>query len=300
MLAIIIPYYKITFFEATLQSLANQTNQQFKVYIGDDASLENPSILLEKFKGQFKFEVHRFDENLGGNSLTKQWERCIALSANEEWLMILGDDDVLGENVVEEFYNNLPVIKYNDCKIVRYATVVIDEQLNTKSNIFEHPILEYGLEYFSRKLKGGTRSSMSEFFFKKETYLKFKFVSYAASFYSDDRALLDFSNNKPIYTINTAVVFIRISDYSISGGDNKVALLDAELHYLKYIYHHKFKYFNKTDKLLILNRFENALNKNKVKTIYLWVQLYLSYLLNFDKIQFIKFNKRLARKILNK
>lgn len=39
MLAIIIPYYKFTFFEATLQSLANQTDQRFKVYIGDDASL---------------------------------------------------------------------------------------------------------------------------------------------------------------------------------------------------------------------------------------------------------------------
>ena len=47
MLAIVIPYFKLTFFEETLQSLANQTDQRFKVYIGDDASLENPSDLLE-------------------------------------------------------------------------------------------------------------------------------------------------------------------------------------------------------------------------------------------------------------
>ena len=38
MLSIIIPYYKLTFFEATLQSLACQSAKRFKVHIGDDAS----------------------------------------------------------------------------------------------------------------------------------------------------------------------------------------------------------------------------------------------------------------------
>ena len=103
MLAIIIPYFKLTFFEATLDSLANQTDQRFKVYIGNDASLENPADLLEKYKGKFDFEYHRFEENLGGISLTQQWERCIKLSNDEEWFMILGDDDYLSKNVVSEF-----------------------------------------------------------------------------------------------------------------------------------------------------------------------------------------------------
>ena len=43
MLAIIIPYFKLLFFEETLQSLAIQTDKRFKVYIGDDASPEDPS-----------------------------------------------------------------------------------------------------------------------------------------------------------------------------------------------------------------------------------------------------------------
>ena len=48
MLAIVIPYYKIAFFEETLKSLANQTNKQFIVYIGDDASKDDPTFLLKK------------------------------------------------------------------------------------------------------------------------------------------------------------------------------------------------------------------------------------------------------------
>ncbi len=71
MLGIVIPFYKLTNFEATLESLANQTDQGFKVYIGDDASLENPVELLEKYKGKFDFVYHRFETNLGGISLVK-------------------------------------------------------------------------------------------------------------------------------------------------------------------------------------------------------------------------------------
>ncbi len=55
MLAIIVPYYKYSFFESTLQSLAAQTNKNFKVYIGDDCSPENPADLLEKYKSRINF-----------------------------------------------------------------------------------------------------------------------------------------------------------------------------------------------------------------------------------------------------
>ena len=51
MLVIIIPFYKLTFFEATLQSLASQTDMRFKVYIGDDASPEDCRRLLQQFEG---------------------------------------------------------------------------------------------------------------------------------------------------------------------------------------------------------------------------------------------------------
>ncbi len=50
MLAIIIPYYKLTFFEETLQSLVNLTDERFKVYIGNDGIPEDPSYLFQKNK----------------------------------------------------------------------------------------------------------------------------------------------------------------------------------------------------------------------------------------------------------
>lgn len=64
MLAIIIPYYKINFFKETLESLANQTDKRFKVYIGNDASTEDPTDLLNEFKGQIDFEYVAFTNKL--------------------------------------------------------------------------------------------------------------------------------------------------------------------------------------------------------------------------------------------
>ena len=72
MLAIVIPYYKLTFFEDTLASLAHQTDKSFKVYIGNDASPEDPLFLLNQYKGKFDFNYYKFENNLGSKSLVIQ------------------------------------------------------------------------------------------------------------------------------------------------------------------------------------------------------------------------------------
>ena len=102
-LAIVIPYFKLNFFESTLDSLAIQTDNRFKVYIGNDYSPDDPKPLLEKYKGILKFQYVEFENNLGKKSLVKQWERCIAEVHDEDWIVILGDDDVLSKNCIEDF-----------------------------------------------------------------------------------------------------------------------------------------------------------------------------------------------------
>ncbi len=292
MLAIIIPYYKITFFEATLQSLANQTNQQFKVYIGDDASLENPSILLAKFKGQFNFEYHRFDKNLGSKSLTKQWERCIALSANEEWLMVLGDDDVLGENVVEEFYKQFPIFN-EKTNVVRFASIIIFEENSSVSEVFLHPLWEKATDSYYRKYIGKTRSSMSEHIFLKEVFLQYKFYNYPLGWHSDDRAWIEFSENQPIYTINESVVFIRVSDESISGKtDNEQLKRQATILFFKNIITKKLGLFNSDQQYKLLLDFEVFMQKNGGLSLKEWRLMIFPYIKLYKFIPFVKVIRR--------
>ncbi|OYX85603.1 MAG: hypothetical protein B7Y83_04080 [Flavobacteriales bacterium 32-34-25] len=219
-LAIIIPFFKLAFFEDTLESLANQTDKRVKIYIGDDASPEDCSLLLEKYQGKFDFVYHRFETNLGGQSLTKQWERCIALSNDEEWFMILGDDDYLGEDVVAKFYNAISTFG-NQSNVIRNSSLLIDEYKEPISKVYDHPVYEEAIASYCRKLKGDSRSSLSEHIFRMASYKKYKFKDYKMAWSSDDRAIIDFADSKPIFSVDS-IVYVRMSDLNISGGKDNI------------------------------------------------------------------------------
>ncbi len=216
-LAIVIPYYKITFFEDVLQSLVNQTNKNFNVYIGNDNSPDPPQELVEGYRNEFNLKYIKFNDNLGSVSLTKQWERCIDLVAAEEWIMLLGDDDVLENNVVNEFYSNLNIIEEKAINVVRFASKLIDITGQELSAIYKHDVFELATDAYYRKFKWESRSSLSEYIFRTSSYIKKGFTNYPLAWHSDDKAWLDFTNSGLIYTCNDAVVNIRRSNENISG-----------------------------------------------------------------------------------
>lgn len=297
MLTIIIPFYKLTFFEETLQSLANQTDKRFKVYIGDDASAENPINLLNKFKGDFDFVYHRFETNLGGISLVKQWERCIAMLANEEWIMILGDDDYLSNTVVASWYENYSQF-YKKAEVIRFATKMIFQEKNEVSEKYEHPVWESATDSYLRKFNHQTRSSLSEYVFSRKTYAKHHFYDYPLAWNSDDQAWLDFSWNKPIYTINESFIFVRLSQLNISGKSDNCSLknISQALFYKKLIKSH-FQYFNKKEQLCFLRKYENEILKTRKLTWGEWNNLFYYYLRFYNFKELKKITKRFLKTI---
>src|SRR5690349_7148370 len=103
-LAVIIPAYKLAFFDKALSSLAYQTNKNFTVYIGDDCSPEDLEEITEKYKSQLDIHYTRFKNNIGAKYLVYHWNRCIQLTRGEPWLWLFSDDDIADANCVETFY----------------------------------------------------------------------------------------------------------------------------------------------------------------------------------------------------
>lgn len=294
MLAIIIPYYKITFFEATLQSLADQTNKQFNVYIGDDDSPENPSILLEKFKEKLDFRYEKFENNLGSKSLVKQWSRCIDLSANEEWFVLLGDDDVLGINFVASFYTNINKIK-KEINVVRFASCNINETGSQVSKVFQNPIIESSIDFFFRE----RRSSLSEYLFNKEKFLEIGFKEFPLGWCSDILAILELSDFKNVYSINDSVVYVRISDKSISGSKDLQNLKSqAAFDFLYYLLVKKKKFFNSFQRNELLKETTKIYLNNKKNTMFFfkltrcfWSEFLIYSYFNFLRLIFSSLKK---------
>ncbi|MEN2415064.1 glycosyltransferase family 2 protein [Flavobacterium mesophilum] len=296
MLAIVIPYYKIDFFEETLKSLANQTNKQFKVYIGDDASPNYPNLLLEKYINRFDFIYHRFEQNLGRKSLVRQWNRCIDFCADEEWIMILGDDDVLANNCIEVFYNNLKEIESLDVSVVRFATQIIDENDTAISNIYEHPKIEKATDFLIRKFKGGTRSSLSEYVFKKKIVDTIKFKDFPLAWSTDTLGVVEFSKGRNIFTINNALVYFRLSGKNITSQEDSI---EKNMAWFQFYYHLISNYGKQYPKELtdtLFDRIEKVQLNNK-KTPIRWIKLIWLYLVFHQFSRFLPLFKKIKNSI---
>ncbi|GAB2983576.1 glycosyltransferase family 2 protein [Mucilaginibacter puniceus] len=215
-LAIVIPFYKLTFFEVALNSIANQTNKNFKVYVADDGSTENVKPLIDQFKSKIELEYVRFDTNLGKTDLVAHWNRSVKL-ADEEWIWLFSDDDVMSEGCVQAFYDALnktgsqhDIYRFNIEMINNSGKVILVKDT--------HPRLETGYDFLLRRLHSKSLSAAVEYIFKKEVFEKNNgFVNFPLAFCSDDASWITFTNNKPIYTIPGSKVYWRSSAINISS-----------------------------------------------------------------------------------
>ena len=280
MLAIVIPYYKAHFFDSTLASLVAQTNKNFKVYIGDDASPEDPEETVQKYRKRINIEYQKFGENLGKSSLVKQWDRCIDLIQDEEWVMILGDDDVLEPNVVSAFYSHLPEFK-SRTNVVRFSTRIITEKPYHVSDAFKHPVWEPATSAHYRRVIGETRSSLSEYIFRRDAYEEYGFFNFPLAWHSDDRAWLEFSEGKPIYSINQACVLIRNSHLNISGKtDNEEQKYEASKAFYSYILSKQLHNYTKDQRLVLVSRYRTLIKRSRTLNLGEKLHIVLLYLRN--------------------
>ncbi|MGO4913025.1 glycosyltransferase family 2 protein [Leeuwenhoekiella sp. W20_SRS_FM14] len=293
LLAIVIPYYKIDFFEECLESLVNQTNKWFKVYIGNDNSPSDPTSMITKYQNKLNITYKFFPSNWGKNSLPEHWNRTINLINDEKWIMVLCDDDMLGPKVVEEFYRKLREVEIAEINLIRFATQEINGTGEIISNIQKHPKLQcYSDLFYSRFIRGG-RSSLSEHIFRKKAYDKYKFKNFPLAWHADDYAWLEFSDFGFVYSINTALVYFRLSEFNISRPNY---LLDEKREYAlvffkKVLMNHIHKF--KPEHQYPIIRYAEMLNYPNVKRpIKLWSDFFLLTLRYAGIWEALKFSRR--------
>lgn len=253
-LAVIIPYYKLKFFGETLDSLEKQTCKDFNLYIGNDASPENPEETIIKYLKNTPYHYFVYEENLGGQNLAKQWERVISEASDEEWFCILGDDDVISDNFVEEFYKNLPEIILKECNVVKFSQCWINENGERITDFTDYEQLIDPAVNIGYKIMKAERSSLSEHIFRKKQYLKFNFKKFPLAWATDDIAVLEFSERKYIYFIKNSKVLVRVSNENISGRtDNQLEKKNAKIASEKYLIKKHYKNLTKESLIKIIN-----------------------------------------------
>ena len=214
--------------------------------------------------------------------------------------MILGDDDVLGESVVQNWYNNYNNF-YLHSTVIRFASKIIIEDTGEITGLYTHPIWEKATDSFLRKFKYLTRSSLSEYIFSRKVYKKFGFYNYPLAWNSDDRAWLDFSDDKPIFSINESIVYFRLSIYNISGkSDNNYLKNLSQISFYRYLILNKIEFYTKHQKINFLRRYENEIRNIRRLKYREWGFLLFYFLKYFDFKEIKKFVKRFLNSILRR
>lgn len=236
-LAIVIPAYKPDYLKCTLESIENQTNNNFTLYIGDDNSPFNLSEIIDKFSDKIHMVYHRFNTNMGNMDLNSQWERCIELTKKEEWLWLFSDDDIMQTNCVQKFYDSIRETnsKYD---LYRYNTLRIDMRNTAISEPTKHPQWETCTGFLNRKMLRQTNSYAVEYIFNRKIYeRKAGFVKFPCAWASDDATWALFAIEKGIFTIKGALVKWRYSGQNLSCNQDPLLSkqkLDAVIQFINW------------------------------------------------------------------
>lgn len=275
-IAVVIPYYKMDFFEQTLESLQNQSNRNFNLYIGNDNSPHDPHLIIDKYDNIIT-KYKKFDTNVGGVFLSKQWERCIdELVKDENWVMLLADDDIISENYIEEFYNNIEEAEKNNITLIKYKCKIIDENNTIIKEFQDHPSIGKSTKFFGNLFFNNGISTLSENVFKIDKYKKYGYKNLELAYGSDIIAVLEFSEFGNILFINNAYMSFRYSKVNISGNRNseimKIKKMKGNAGYMIYLlskYGSKFDYDTKVEMCKKLYRnFRVVYRQNLLKNLY--------------------------------
>src|SRR5690606_424667 len=184
-LAIVIPAYKPNFFREMLQSIADQTDKRFCVYIGDDNSPYNLKEIADDFAELIDIRFHRFETNLGAKDLVAHWERCISLTADEEWIWFFSDDDLMDRNCVSAFYDHLE--KNGDFDVFHFNPLVIDQLGHVVTIPGRFPEWLNVVDFYDKKINYRISSFAVEYIFKRSVYNELNgFVNFDMAWCADD------------------------------------------------------------------------------------------------------------------
>lgn len=125
MISFLMPAYKSAFIKQAIESIVNQTSNDWELVVVDDASPEDLESVIAPYCREYEnVRYYRNAVNIGGTDLVKQWNHCLGY-AEGDWIVMAGDDDVYAPTFCEEMQRLSE--KYTHVDLIRSRVEQIDE-----------------------------------------------------------------------------------------------------------------------------------------------------------------------------
>lgn len=212
----VLPAYKSDYLQDAIESILQQTLNDFELIIVDDASPYNLESIVKQYNDQ-RIVFHRNEVNIGGKNLVMNWNKCIKY-AKGEYLILAADDDIYSPFFLQqvdariEEYPYVDIIRSRVNRIDSKGTITDIEQVYKPYMPFSEFVF-----YWSK----GVINCIANYVFKKKSLLNTGgFVDMPCAWFSDDITVVNMSING-IATTEDALFYFRTSDKSVSWTFDK-------------------------------------------------------------------------------
>ncbi|AJW64736.1 Spore coat polysaccharide biosynthesis protein SpsA [Elizabethkingia miricola] len=214
MVSFILPAYKAKFLKQAIESILLQSYSDFELIIVDDASPEPVQEVVSSF-GDPRIKYYRNEQNIGGQSLVKQWNHSIRY-AKGKYLVLAADDDLYYPDFLEKCIALAG--KYPEADLIRTGVEQIDENNNIIGidGILPQYCSKYQFVYYW--LNAIVFTCIGNYMFKTEVIQKKQFIDFPFAFGSDTASTIDMAENG---VANTEEMLFRFRISSIHLSSNK-------------------------------------------------------------------------------
>jgi len=210
-----IPAYKLRFLGQCIESVLNQTITDLELIIVNDASPEDIDGLIATYKDE-RIRYYKNDVNRGGEHVVDNWNKCLSYSSGE-FFVLMGDDDRMAPEYLEEFSRLIP--SYPQLDIYHCRSLIIDENSKPVGLTTSCPEFESIYENIWHRMNNYRTHFISDFMFRLEV-LKGNggFYKTELAWAADDISSYIAIGNKGIAHTNKPLLQYRESPISITSS----------------------------------------------------------------------------------
>lgn len=225
--SVAIPAFKKTYLRECINSVLDQTYQDYEIIIVNDASPENLNSILSEFQDlRIKYYVN--PKGFGGYNVVGNWNKCLEY-ASGDYIICMGDDDRLMPNTLSYFSEAID--KYPKMEVFHIRTQIIDENSNVISEQKRAPEIEsvYSLMW---NIWNGRITYIGDYLFKSDKLRQIGgFYNLPYAWYSDRITPFLCAKQYGIININKIGFQFRVSRKHISAiGVHSDEKLKAWIH----------------------------------------------------------------------
>ena len=230
----VLPAYKGRFLSESIQSILNQTCEDFELVVVDDCSPAPIHDIVSQFNDN-RITYYRNEVNIGGKDLVAQWNHCLEY-AKGDYVILATDDDLYEPNFLSSF---VPLIeKYPQANLFRARVLSVNSsnEIIWTDNCYKEYLSPIEFRYH---MMHGMKGGIPQYIFRRETLVgKGGFVSFPLAWGSDDVTALMMSDRGVVNSQEHLVRF-RWSDINISGSSRHyMEKFKARLQIGEWLYDH--------------------------------------------------------------